>query len=1373
MGNTTTSGKAPPEPEGPAWVFDTLTEDDVQKEAHGSGDASRGVVSQDVAAISDAYPFDVGSYRRDDIITRRPETAEWFHRGMNWMFGFHHEHAIACFRKSLQLEPDFCMAWWAIALCHGPNYNVHQNNGYFTLSKQKDGFPSQKRAFEAITKAVEYQRNANPVGRALISALRLRCTWPATDFARLLLEPYAQAMRLVFHDYRDDADVACVFADSLMQLSPWQLYDRREGTEAPQTAEINETLLVSLERFPQHPGLLHLFLHLKEMSPEPGDALPMARFFRDPDQVRDLGHLKHMPSHIDMLVGQYADAVQASAQALQANMKYIEYAHRVGEEFSLYIGYIAHDFHMYVYAAMMAGMEEAARGQGMALMRFIEDSVAVHRTRAVDLDLYHAVIYHVLIRFGCWDEILAQHFHTDVEAYCATNATLRYARGLAFAAKGQIAQARKEQDIFEKLRAVESVRVRIMHNNKCEHLFAVSSAMLDGEILYRESKFEAAFERLRLAVELEENLAYDEPWGQMQPIRHALGALLLEQGHVSEAEAVFRADLKRYPANPWSLTGLHDCLSRKDPVPADELRAVADELSHALVDADVDISSSCACAGLPCCKNSSDADEESGPTATEGGGPDVRAFRLGKELFARKPQEAVHLWAEAGVFGAASPCDAAVAKFLFTHEELDRRALWEFLASSKPVLEAYVRLFDVRDRPLDEALREVFGALGVFASPSDALHNWGSRAPSSPFDTHSGDTHNFPSPTTGESYADSPRSHFGPGDDMDGEAWRANESDALEHKRFACQTFADWYWSLNEDIVAAWLPSAKVVFALVIQLVSLSENRAAYLAPRTRYAASAGIASGGGSSIGSGGGGGASQARSPTRSAAVDAAASDFVETCQNVMMSLDAPNLRETMLVAMFRRVYAEPFATPLRYILAAESDALRWLDAFRGGLHSPEGAKSAEFAANVERYCNEDEGHAARVSASASAHAKIMHDLEWANRRGEVTQGVLWIRKPAFRDDEVASGKQKETLDDLYSIRFKERYCSLLGKQMVVSKDSTSLDHHGVIDLSKLRMLVPTNHKWAKEQGLFPFELVNSELQVLCACAAPTLKDYVLWNNALTPLLPSKGKAAQPLQQQKNQQTQEELEIDETGAVSGNESGLSSDDDEACPSVEEKLRALQETDGEEEEEEEEEEEKDEETKIGRVVSVGPEEGAAGASETANVETRDEPPSLASVPQTLEELTNAYASLIGKATALLNRDIDADLPQDNGVEHMTSPSTSSPSSPMMVPTPAPPTAPMPTPPAYDANGVIVDSLPKPDKKRRRENTPRAGAASASPFVGPGPVEEIPPTPTDVRLATHAGDATYAQYGFRTPSAQPGPPPPSMPPPTPPFARHR
>lgn len=302
----------------------------------------------DDAAIAEcaAYPLDVGDYRRPDIATRFPETGEWFHRGINWMFTFHHEESMRCFRKALALEPDFAMAHWGIAVCNCPNYNVHEKNGWFELSLQEEGFPSQKTAFEAAAQAVRFKGNANPAGRALIEAMQIRCVWPANDFARMLQRPYAEALRTVYLDYPEDPDVACIFAEALMQLTPWALFDAHDKTTAKHTPEIALILRTAIAQHPRHPGLLHLFIHLMEMSPTPADALPMADTLRSLSP--DCGHLKHMPSHIDVLVGNYQAGARANELALAANARYEVMARREGLEFSMFIGYHAHDFHMCV-----------------------------------------------------------------------------------------------------------------------------------------------------------------------------------------------------------------------------------------------------------------------------------------------------------------------------------------------------------------------------------------------------------------------------------------------------------------------------------------------------------------------------------------------------------------------------------------------------------------------------------------------------------------------------------------------------------------------------------------------------------------------------------------------------------------------------------------------------------------------------------------------------------------------------------------------------------------------------------------------------------------------------------------------------------------
>mmetsp|Transcript_4484 Transcript_4484/g.6705 ORF Transcript_4484/g.6705 Transcript_4484/m.6705 type:complete len:379 (-) Transcript_4484:630-1766(-) len=356
----------------------------------------------------ESYPFDLGTYCRADVHATDYMTAVWFNRGLNWMFAFNHEEAIRCFERALELEPDFALAWWGIAHSHGPNYNVHQFNGYYEISNKQGGFPCQKTAFEAIQRAALYKHRVTPAGRALIEALQIRNVWPESKYAHLTIETYSSAMRSVYKEYPNDPDIACLFVESLMQLGPWELFERHSFTPAKQVPELLDVLKKALASSPEHPGLNHLMIHVTEMSSDPAEGLAAAKVLRSCSP--DAGHLLHMPSHTDVLVGAYCDAVKTSTNAIKTDFKYVEYANNNGEEFKLYIGYISHDMHMLVYAAMMAGMEGESRANGAALMNFVEDSLKRYPARAIDLDLYHAVFYHVLVRFGKWQDLIEQPF---------------------------------------------------------------------------------------------------------------------------------------------------------------------------------------------------------------------------------------------------------------------------------------------------------------------------------------------------------------------------------------------------------------------------------------------------------------------------------------------------------------------------------------------------------------------------------------------------------------------------------------------------------------------------------------------------------------------------------------------------------------------------------------------------------------------------------------------------------------------------------------------------------------------------------------------------------------------------------------------------
>ena len=276
------------------------------------------------------------------------------------------------------------------------------------------------------------------------------------------------------------------------------------------------------------------------------------------------GHLIHMPTHIDVLLGDYESCVHYNNEAILADNEAMRHSPATAGVVSFYFGYIVHNYHMLVYGAILGGMEGKAMEIAKQLNEHLtEDMFMENQNLTAYLESYSALDIHVMVRFGRWREILELEAPRDKRLMLFRSSSLIFARGLAHANLGDIALAKEEADRFDSIRKDPLAEQRILHNNSVSALLAVDAPMLHGEIAYREGQHERAFQLLREAVQLQDNLRYDEPWGKMQPIRHALGGLLLEQGHLREAEEVFREDLKFHPKNPWALVGLIQCLKKK------------------------------------------------------------------------------------------------------------------------------------------------------------------------------------------------------------------------------------------------------------------------------------------------------------------------------------------------------------------------------------------------------------------------------------------------------------------------------------------------------------------------------------------------------------------------------------------------------------------------------------------------------------------------------------------------------------------------------------------------------------------------------------------------------------------------------------------
>lgn len=548
--------------------------------------------------IATDYPYDLGRYTCP--VTTTSDAAQiWFDRGLNWTFGFNHNEAIACYTRALEADPGCAMAYWGIAYAAGPNYNMP-----WALYDDRGRAKALAQAYDATQNALERLEGLTAVERALIEALPAR--YPQRDITDSMSawdQAYADAMRKVLANHPEHLDVRSVFVESLMNLSPWKMWDLRKGVPAEgaytvEAQDVLETVLDTGGAAMAHPGLLHLYVHLMEMSPHPEKALKAGDILRT--LVPDAGHLVHMPTHIDVLCGDYVKVVRGNEAAVEADLKYFE---REGA-FNVYTGYRQHNYHFVVYGALFLGQIEPALSAVRGMTETVPEAMLrIESPPMADFfESYMGLEPHILVRFGKWDELIQMQPPEDPELYCTLNANTLYARAVAFAALGRVAEAEAEEKLF--LAACDAVpKTRMMHNNTVRDLLEIAKEMVRGEIEYRKGNYDAAYAHLRRSVALDDDLPYDEPWGWMQPARHALGALLFEQGHAEEAEAVYREDLGLggqlsratvHPDNIWSLRGLHDCLKKRGETV--EIKHIKQRLDMALARADEAMAASCFCA---------------------------------------------------------------------------------------------------------------------------------------------------------------------------------------------------------------------------------------------------------------------------------------------------------------------------------------------------------------------------------------------------------------------------------------------------------------------------------------------------------------------------------------------------------------------------------------------------------------------------------------------------------------------------------------------------------------------------------------------------------------------------------------------------------
>lgn len=425
------------------------------------------------------------------VTTTTTAAQTWFDRGLLWTYAFAHEEAVRCFRRATEADPGCAMAWWGIAYALGPYINKEWR--FYAQTELRGTLPAMR---SALRNAQANSESATPAEAALIDALTER--YQSTQPQPLAVmdrwnHDYADAMAPVYTRFPDDLDVIALYAEAMMMRTPWRLWDGKAKQPAANadTDRMMEVLehglaLIESKSLEPHPGIAHMYIHTLEMSPWPERALPAANGLRD--LVPDAGHLRHMPTHIDVLCGDYGAAIIASRKAIEADRKYLR---NIGV-FDYYTAACCHDYDQMMFAAMFLGQFQAAIEAADGMHDLLSEEVLRSDipSLAITLESYYSMRTHVLVRFGRWQQILDEPLPEDPELYCVTTAMCHYARGIASATLKQFPEAQSEQQAFEGVLATIPAE-RHLFNNTSHTVLAIARETLQGDLAYHQGLYEA------------------------------------------------------------------------------------------------------------------------------------------------------------------------------------------------------------------------------------------------------------------------------------------------------------------------------------------------------------------------------------------------------------------------------------------------------------------------------------------------------------------------------------------------------------------------------------------------------------------------------------------------------------------------------------------------------------------------------------------------------------------------------------------------------------------------------------------------------------------------------------------------------------------
>lgn len=470
------------------------------------------------------------------VTTKSKEAQLFINQGLNLAYAFNHAEAGRAFREAARLDPDSAMAYWGEALVLGPNINAPMDPN------------NEAKALEVIQKALALKSKVSAREQAYIDALAERYSGKAAE-RQTRDRAYAAAMRKMHERFPDDLDAAALYAEAMMDLRPWG-YWTRDGQPYEGMAEVVALVEKVIERNPQHPAALHLYIHLMEAT----DKVDKAEIAADRLQtlMPAAGHMVHMPAHIYQRVGRYADAARSNELAIQADEDYISQCQAQG----LYpMGYYPHNIHFLWFAATFDGRSKLAIESARKAASKVEDEAL---KQVPLLAIFRVVPYYALTRFGKWDEMLREPEPPAFSPYLM--GVWHYARGVAFVGKGQFDAADQELAKIKEVLKDQALDQPLFSPNTARAVLSVAPEVLAGDIAAARKDYDTAIAHLERAVRLEDALVYTEPAEWHYPPRHALGAVLLEAKRPAEAETVYWADLKRNRNNGWALFGLMQAL---------------------------------------------------------------------------------------------------------------------------------------------------------------------------------------------------------------------------------------------------------------------------------------------------------------------------------------------------------------------------------------------------------------------------------------------------------------------------------------------------------------------------------------------------------------------------------------------------------------------------------------------------------------------------------------------------------------------------------------------------------------------------------------------------------------------------------------------